>query len=47
MSTTSPSTEIYERLADIELHDAQGQPLRLGDRLEDQLSILVFIRHFG
>ncbi len=35
------------RLAGMELHDWQGQRVRLGTLWEKQPVVLVFIRHFG
>jgi hypothetical protein len=34
-------------LGAVELPDADGQEHRLGGFWEDQLTILVFLRHFG
>lgn len=36
-----------ERLADIEVLDAEGEAVRLGDLWREQPVLLVFIRHYG
>ena len=35
-----------EKLADIEILDAQGNPARVGDLWKDQAAVVAFIRHF-
>ncbi len=39
--------KVTTRLADIELSDWQGSPVRLGSLWAEQPIVLVFIRHFG
>jgi hypothetical protein len=34
-------------LADIELDDATGEPVRLGSLWETRPAVLVFLRHYG
>jgi hypothetical protein len=38
---------LAESLAEIEVLDPQGRPVRLGDAWRDRPAVLVFIRHFG
>ncbi len=33
--------------AEIELHDADEQPVRLGDAWKDKPAVIVWLRHFG
>ena len=35
------------RLAEVEVLDTDGQPLRLGGLWQERPVLLVFIRHFG
>jgi len=39
--------QLATRLSGIELTDWTGESVRLGSLWEDQLVVLVFIRHFG
>jgi hypothetical protein len=44
--TTRPPADARE-LADIELDDWRGHPVRLGDVWSDNPAVLVFLRHYG
>ncbi len=38
---------LIERLAPLEVQDPQGRDVTIGELVEGQASVLVFIRHFG
>jgi hypothetical protein len=38
---------LADALADIELPDHEGRPVRLGDLWRDQPAVLVWLRHYG
>jgi len=38
---------VTTRLADLELEDWQGAPVKLGSLWQDQTIVLAFVRHFG
>jgi hypothetical protein len=38
---------IAAALADVTLHDADGQPVRLGSLWESAPAVVVFLRHYG
>ena len=35
------------QLADLQVKDAEGRDLRLGDLWRDRPAVLVFLRHYG
>lgn len=39
--------QVPPQLADVEVHDRNGDPCRLGDLWSERPAVLVFLRHFG
>lgn len=44
---TKPAANLPARLADIELVDPDGAPVRLGSTWSDRTVVLAHLRHFG
>ena len=48
MATKTPRAPARaDELADVELPDDEGNPVRLGSLWEEDPALLVFLRHYG
>jgi hypothetical protein len=47
MARIVPTQTPTEAVADIVLPDQEGRDVRLGDLWDDQLAVLVWLRHYG